>query len=147
MYLGLRQQIFSVSPADVGLDAPLWGCVMDTGYPNGTATLVCLADGTTSLYTSSGFGIIGGGSHEPVVRANSELLRLLDQHLAEMSPSPDQSLPSGGRTIIRALTSAGQRTFEGSENELGEGRSATSPVFHGAQAVITQLRRIHEARP
>jgi len=146
VFLGLRQQIFSLDPADVGLHAPLWGCVMETGYPEGTATLVCLADGTTSLYTSSGFGIIGGHGHESVVRANSELLRLLGQHLAQMAPSSDQSLPSGGRTIIRALTTTGQRTFGDSENELGEGRSPMSPVFHRAHAVITQLRLIDEAR-
>ena len=110
---------------------------METGYPTGTATLVCLADGTTSLYTSSGFGIIGGGGHEAVVRANSELLGLLSQHLVQMAPSSDQSLPRDGRTIIRALTRAGQRTFEDSDNELGDGRSPMSLVFRRAHAVIT----------
>jgi hypothetical protein len=145
VFLGLRQRVFSLDPADVDLDAPLWGCVMETGYPEGTATLVCLADGTTSLYTSSGFGIIGGGGHESVVRANRELLRLLGQHLAQMALSSDQSLPSRGTTIIRALTRTGQRTFEDFETGLGEGRSPMSPVFHSAHAVITQLRLIDEA--
>ena len=35
---------------------------MDTGYPNGTATVVCLVDGTTSLYTSTGGGILGASA-------------------------------------------------------------------------------------
>jgi hypothetical protein len=119
---------------------------METGYPNGTATLVCLSDGTTSLYTSSGFGIIGGGGHEAVVRENANLLAALAEHQGEMSPSTDHSLPGLGRTVIRALTAEGQRAFESDENELGEGHSPLSPVFHCAHAVISQLRLIDEAR-
>jgi hypothetical protein len=150
VYFGLRNQILDLDPATVGLavvtgSAP-WGCVMDTGYPNGTATLVCLSDGTTSLYTSSGFGIIGGGGHQAVVHENAKLLAVLAEHQAEMSPSTDHSLPRLGRTIIRALTADGQRVFESDENELGEGRSPLSPVFHSAHGVITQLRLIDEAR-
>jgi hypothetical protein len=30
-------------------------------YPNGTATVFGLADCTTSMYTSTGGGVIGGG--------------------------------------------------------------------------------------
>ena len=150
VYLGLRNQILNVDPATIGLAAPSssapWGCVMETGYPNGTATLVCLADGTTSLYTSSGFGIIGGGAHQAVVRENANLLTVLAEHEAEMSPSTDLSLPRMGRTIIRALTADGQRVFESAEDELGEGRSPLSPVFHAAHGVITQLRLIDETR-
>jgi hypothetical protein len=59
-------------------------------------TLVCLSDGTTSLYTSSGFGIIGGGEHEAVVRENPKLLEVLNDQLAHLSPSTDQSLPREG---------------------------------------------------
>lgn len=149
VYFGLRNQVLNLDPSTVGLaNAPAstpWGCVMDTGHRNGTATLVCLSDGTTSLYTSSGFGIIGGGGHRAVVDANAKLLAVLAEHQAEMSPSTDHSLPQFGRTIIRALTLEGQCVFESAENELGEGRSPLSPVFLSAHAVITQLRLIDEA--
>ena len=40
----------------------VFGVVMDMTYPSGVATLVTFADGTASLYTSTGGGIIGGGS-------------------------------------------------------------------------------------
>jgi hypothetical protein len=149
VYVRLRHQILTLDPNTVGVgpaaESVLWGALMETGYPNGTATLVCLSDGTTSLYTSSGFGIIGGGGHEAVRRENANLLAVLGEQLAEMSPSTDQSLPREGRTIIRALTFDGQRSFEAAENELGQGESALSPVFHAAHAVITQLRLVDEA--
>jgi hypothetical protein len=151
VFIGLRSQILDLHPASVGirrdaLGKESWGCVMETGYPNGVATLVCLRDGTTSLYTSSGFGIIGGGAHEAVVRENSALLAAVEEHLSEMSSSTDRSVPRLGRTIIRALTFDGQRSYEAAEEELGEGRSALSPVFHAAHGVITQLRLIDEVR-
>ncbi len=146
IYLGLRSQIFSLVPSEIGLDSPLWGCVLETGYPNGTATLVCLGDGTTSLYTSTGGGIIGGGFHEAVAKANANLLHVVNQYLAEMPSSADQSLPTAGKVIIRAMTSSGQRRFEELEVELGGGRSPMSPVFYAAHGVITELRLIDEAR-
>jgi hypothetical protein len=80
-----------------------------------------------------------------VVLENSKLLALLGDHLAEMSPSADQSLPGEGHTIIRALPTDGQRTYEAAENELGGDRTTMSPVFHAAHAVIKQLRLIDEA--
>ena len=55
IYNALREQILTTSPDEVGIirsqDNPnVWGVVMDTGYPEGAATFVSLADGTTSLY-------------------------------------------------------------------------------------------------
>jgi hypothetical protein len=119
---------------------------METGYPHGAATLVCLADGTTSLYTSTGGGIIGGGEHEAVALANAALLAVLEEHLPEMAPSTAASLPAPGRTVIQALTYDGRRVFEAAEEELGEGRSTMSGVFYAAHDVITQLRLIDESR-
>jgi hypothetical protein len=147
VYRGLRDQILSLDPAEVGLAATdagdrLWGCLMETGYPNGTATLVCLRDGTTSLYTSSGFGIIGGGGHAAVVHANASLLAVLAAELDRLQRTEDRSLPAVGRTVIRALTHDGPRAYEAAEDDLGNGRDPLSPVFHAAHRVITQLRLI-----
>jgi hypothetical protein len=150
-YHGLRNQILTLDPAVVGLHPHptdqtdrVWGCVMDTGYSNGTATLVCLRDGTTSLYTSSGFGIIGGGAHPAVVQANAALLAVLADELDRLPPSRDDSLPGVGRTVIRAMTYDGTRALDADEDELGAGAHDLSPVFHAAQEVITQLRLIDE---
>jgi hypothetical protein len=151
LYAALRDQILDLDPAAAGLAPPFaadgaWGCLMDTGYDGASVSLVALSDGTTSLYTSTGFGIIGGGGHEQVVRANLTLLSVLDQHLAAMPPAADASLPAAGRTVIRAFTPAGQRSIEAAEDDLGNGLSPLSPVFGAAQAVISELRIIDEAR-
>jgi hypothetical protein len=147
----LRSQILGLNPADAGLEpghsaSEPWGFVTETGYPNGVATLVCLRDGTTSLYTSSEFGIIGGGAHEAVVQANREVFAELSPRLSELAPSNDTTLPSVGQTVLRALTFEGRTVHSAPENDLGEGRDRLSPVFHAAHGVITQLRLIDESR-
>lgn len=118
--------------------------LVETGYDSGVASLVCLRDGTTSLYFSGGGGIIGGGAHQAVVRANAELFTVAQTYLAALMPSSDRRLPAKGRVVIRALTYSGKLTFEASEDDLGNGRSSLSPVFHSAHGVITQLRLIDE---
>ncbi len=71
VYQGLRAQILSLDPASAGLQqgSPRqvgWGAMMETGNPRGTATLVPLADGTTSLYLSTGGGSSAAGFHQAV---------------------------------------------------------------------------------
>lgn len=151
VYVGLRNQILALDPISIGLasdgsaDRP-WGFVMDMGIQHGSATLVCLRDGTTSLYTSSGFGIIGGGSHRAVVDANAALLNEVAGKVTSMAPDNDATLPPPGHVVLRALTYEGPRVHRAAEDDLGYERDPMSSIFHAAHAVITELRLIEEAR-
>lgn len=151
VYQGLRAQVLDLDPASVGLaqgpeHPQVWGALMDMGFPSGTATLVALADGTTSLYTSTGGGIIGGGSHQAVAAATRGFLARVADHLGELPPETGTGLPAQGRVIIRALTYQGRRAAEAAEDDLGYNRHALSPVFHAAHDVITQLRLLDQVR-
>jgi hypothetical protein len=53
---------------------------MDWSMDNGTATLVAYDDGTTSLYTSTGGGVIGAGSHGEV-RDAAEAFEIAERHI------------------------------------------------------------------
>lgn len=106
--------------------------------------LVSLSDGTTSLWTSAEFGIIGGGAHEAVRVANRDLLELVNVHLDLFVPTTDTGMPSGGMVTLRAMTIDGQRAVTASEDDLGYGRHPASPVFHAAHDVISQLRMTGE---
>lgn len=147
---GLRRMVLNLDPAEAGIapssDYPrVWGALMETGYSEGVATLVALADGTTSLYTSSGFGMIGGGAHASVVAANQAFLSAVEAHLDQLAASGDTAMPAEGWVTLRALTYTGQRATEALEDDLGYGRHELSPVFHAGHDVITQLRLIDEA--
>ena len=143
----LRAQVLGLSADEVGLepaDGGVFGAVMETGFPEGVATLVALIDGTTSLYLSSGGGTIGGGEHEQVAQASIAFVRAVAAEVEQLQPSDDDGLPGDGRVILRALTTDGIRAIEADEEDLGEGRHALSPVFHAAHEVIGRLRELDE---
>ena len=146
----LRLRALHATAAALGIEPTerfrtVYGVVMDTTYENGTATLVVFADGTTSLYTSTGFGIIRGGGHAQVVRAGRSLLKLAEAHRSEFPPDASDDPPQVGHVTIRLLTFAGRVAVTEDESALGAGRSSVSPVFHQAHAVITELRRLEES--
>lgn len=151
VFQGLRTQILNLDPAEIRIDGSLAGrrvrgALMEMGYPNGAATLVALGDGTTSLYLSSGGGIIGAGAHAQVATATQQFLAVVDDHLALLTPDVDSGVPAAGRVIIRALTDQGWSGAEAPEDDLGGGPHPLSAVFHAGHGVLTELRMIAESQ-
>jgi hypothetical protein len=149
VFEGLRQQILHLDPASVGMareseSSPVWGGMLEMGYPNATVSFVCLRDGTTSMYTSSGGGIIGAGEHAAVVSANTAFLAVLVDHLAVLRPDSSESVPAKGCVVLRALTYDGQRIFEADKDDVFRSGGVLAPVFAAANEVITQLRLLDE---
>jgi hypothetical protein len=151
VYVGLRQSLLGLDPAEVGLNpggSGVWAGMMDMGYPGRRwATLVVVADGTVSLYTSAGGGIIGAGAHPNVRAAGDQWLAALDHHV-DLLPAVDPApLPPEGQVTIRALRYDGQRSVTAAEDDLGHGRHPAAALFHAAHEVITQLRETSEHSP
>ena len=113
VYPGLRHQALSTPRTELGIpapppEAPAWGILMETGYRGGTtATLFALSDGTTSLYLSSGGGVIGGHAQEDVRQANAALIETANQYRQHLKPSESFPLPATGQTIFYVLTDSG----------------------------------------
>ena len=146
----LRQQALTVEAGELGLVASaarphVWGILMETGYPEAVATLVVLGDGTTSLYFSSGGGVIGAGEHYVVRAASDALLAAAEAHLAGFAPTDVTPLPDVGRVRFYVRTFDGMRGVEADEDDLGEGRHQLSPVFHAAHEVIGAVRHVSPA--
>jgi hypothetical protein len=63
VFAGLRKQSLTATRATLGLDAPAtsttpWGVVMETGFPEGSSTLVAFSDGSASMgRTAIGFRV------------------------------------------------------------------------------------------
>ena len=147
VYLGLREQIFSVAPREVGIIPDgVWGVVVETGYAEGSATLIALADGTASMYFSSGGGVIGAGQHEKPAAAAKELIRRAAEFVNECEPVKSFPLPRVGETRFYLFLPAGKLTASAPEVELGEDRHRLSPLFYAAHELITEIRVIQEAK-
>ena len=143
----LRHQALTVAASDLGL-APtaarpnVWGILMETAYPEGVATLVVLADGTTSLYFSGGGGVIGAGDHDSVRGAGEMVLSATEAHLSHFVTAGETPLPDVGRVRFYVRTFDGIKGAEADEEDLGEGRHPLSPVFHAAHDVIGAIRQV-----
>jgi hypothetical protein len=144
-YLQLRNLIFRLEPAKLGI-APttitphVWGVLMETGYVVGTATLVSLADGTTSLYYSTGGGMLGRGDYKPVAEASKALVLQAENHLTQMASTREVPLPTVGQVRFSCLTYSGISTAEAAEVSLKSGDHPLSPLFVLAHNILDQLR-------
>jgi hypothetical protein len=146
----LRSRLLELDPADVGL-APtaahpnVWCALMEMGFPDGAATIVSLADGSTSMYTSEGGGVIGGGEHERVAQASMRFIAAVETRLGELEPDVSDELPGADLVTFRALTYSSRRAATASEDELASAGHPLSPLFDAGHEVITALRETEEA--
>jgi hypothetical protein len=144
VYLGLRRQVMNLTAASLGASAPpavpVVALLMDNGMSNAVATLVGVADGTTSLYYSSGGGVIGAGARHDVAAATHRWLQIGLQFLGQLSPIEEPPLPAEGMVQLVAVTPDGLLGAAAPAAELGERTHPLSPLFYAAHGVITQIR-------
>lgn len=149
VYDGLRRRVFELDPSELGISGDgqpgeVWGVVFELGLAAATVTLIALADGTTSLYTTGGFGILGGGAHPAVVVANRKLREAVAEQLQAFRPDQAGEPPGPDDLRVRALTSTGRRVVDAAQGDLVDGTHPLSDLFFAGHTVITRLREIHE---
>ena len=145
----LRDMILRNPPDELGFapgkDTELYGVLMETGYDSAIATIVSLADGTTSMYFSSGGGTIGAGEHERVANATRAFVAAAADFLSYAEPTTDFPSPALGEVRFQFLTFGGGLTAAAPEDDLGNQRDALSPLFYAGQDVITEIRLVQES--
>jgi hypothetical protein len=146
-YLQLRSRILGLSPTELGLqpsnEAPrVWGVLVEMGYEVGTASLVSLADGTTSLYYSTGGGMLGSADYQALAQASRAFVNQAENHFEHMSPADEFPLPETGQVRFILLTYSGAYSVEVPEKQLISGNHPLSPLFERAQQALTQLRQL-----
>ncbi|HME53158.1 MAG TPA: hypothetical protein VKM55_13130 [Candidatus Lokiarchaeia archaeon] len=143
----LRDKALTVTPDKIGLsrltaNLEVWGVIMEMGYPEGLATLIVLADGTTSLYFGNGGGIIGGGDHDEVRSEARKFLAMANQALYEMQFTETLPYPLVGRVKFYCRTFDGVFAADAEEDELEENDDVLSTLFQEGNEVIALLRSI-----
>jgi hypothetical protein len=146
-FTGLRAKLLAADPEEFGLVPTerfpnVWVVLMELGMAGGIASIVCVADGTTSMYTSTGGGMIGAGAHPNVVEANALFLDEVERSLPLLPPVEELQLPQPEMVRFNALTYSGPRTAAGIPDELVQGGRPLSPLFLAGNEVITQLRMV-----
>ena len=151
VYVGLRNAVLALDASTAGIETSdtrrVWGLVMDWSVGEAIATIVSLADGTTSLYLSTGGGSIGAGEHEAPAAASSRAVRVA-QGLVDDFPVADVApLPGTGRTALTLLTRAGLRRIEEDNSAFEQGTSRFSPVANAMQEVIHEIEVAQSGSP
>lgn len=143
----MRAMAFSA--ADLGLSprAPghpdVAGVVVDIPSDDGFATLVSLTDGATSLYTSTGGGVIGAGEHASVAEATSALLAEAQARLSELAIGDEDAHPLPNHVRFFVLGDDGRRSFDVPLEEFWTPNAGHwAAVVAAAQNVLTELRQI-----
>ena len=139
---GLRDMLLTSSAEDLGLSgkdakAKVWAVLMEVGLPEAVSTIVSIRDGTASLYTSTGGGIMGGYSAQEQAK---RFVVEAEKHVGAMKPTKTFPYPEVGRMKFYVLTKDGVYTAEAGEDELVKGQHALSPLFWVGNDVITGLR-------
>jgi hypothetical protein len=105
-----------------------------------------MRDGTASLYTSSGFGIIGGHRYSSVREAAARYVKLAEKFFVRSKAVSAFPYPRKGQVYYYLLTYDGVRLSVGDESGIRRGSDPTQPLFAAAQAVVAELRRTTERR-
>jgi hypothetical protein len=144
----LRSKVLALQPDELPSllepSSPLIGILTETGHDKAVATLVTIADGTTSMYFSNGGAIIGLGEHDEPRMTCLEYLSFANQFISRMKPVSEFPLPSKGYTTFYVVTKNGVFSTTAKENDLGKNLSPLSPLFYKAHEVITQARLTEE---
>jgi hypothetical protein len=147
-YLGLRnlaltQALPTITDTDGVVDPGVVGVVVDIPSSGGWATLVALVDSTTSLYTSTGGGTIGGGHHASVAAANRALLGTVSTFHERFHRGDDHALPPPDTVRIHLIDADGPRSTELPVAAFwGEEDHELLPVIAAVQDVMTELRLV-----
>jgi len=85
IYSDLRNQVLRLNADEAGLtgtsESTVLAALMEIGYPEGIATVVAVADGSASLYLSSGGCTVGAGAYESVQNVAKSFIKQAQQYL------------------------------------------------------------------
>jgi hypothetical protein len=145
-YLGMRNLALTVSAAKAGEPStakpnePL-AVLMDLPTTTRTATIVAYADGTASIYTSSGVGYLGGSQKYPAIHeAAVKMLAAGRRAQAKMQITRQFPLPDQREIVFYVVMENGVFTARVPQEEFKKSTHPLSELYAASQEVITQYR-------
>ena len=98
------------------------------------------------MYTTSTFGIIGGGSYEKVKVAAAHLVVESDKLFEEAKPTKEYPCPAKGKVRFYLVLFTDVRVIETDLAAIESNQSKYSSLFWLGQEVMTQLRLATEKK-
>jgi len=147
----LRALALNTTPESLRLDpvsfqTQAYGAVVDVSRNDGESmTIVCFAEGSTSVYFSSGGGLVGLGSDPKVRSACRGLLAAVTERLKDAKPEVATELPTAGNVTVHGLFASGRRRITDREQSLAIGTSPYYETYKHARAVLSAVQTAQAA--
>jgi hypothetical protein len=141
VYLGLRKIALQYKSS-----AEVCGVLMEMGLSKGEMTLVALDEGAVNLYTSSGGGYIGMGTHREPQEASEELLQMAPAFLTYCEPVSGYPLPREGYTRFYLIARNGIFSAEESTEVLGSQKHPLSSLFQACHNLLSAIRVVADRK-
>lgn len=151
IFQAIRNKLLSLDPQTVDISATpehprVWGVLMEFIVAGSVVTLAGLVDGTSSLYFSSGGGILGSGNHPKVGTAARELVGKAESALESFRIVREYPFPDEGLIRFYALTFNGILMAECLDKDVKDPLLGFSGLYEAAQDLITQVKLVHEQK-
>lgn len=115
--------------------------LMDWHVDRGTVTVMAAADGSASLYLSSGGGFVGGGERYPALHAAAlHAVAVATSLQSQFEPTEMTALPALGDVTFYVTTGAGIRVAVAAESRLRAGTDALAALGGAMQRIVTEYR-------
>jgi hypothetical protein len=149
VYLNLRSMVLKLNPVSTGMEPTaelpnVWGVIVDWGTDDSTATFVALADGTGSMYTSSGGGTIGGQGQPTVAAAGRQLLQAAEEVHSALQLVAGFDRPKLREVRYWVLTHRGARSVAHGPEGPPAGDSVLSRLGAAFQDYFSAFRALDE---
>ncbi|HET9085330.1 MAG TPA: hypothetical protein VFN41_13100 [Candidatus Limnocylindrales bacterium] len=119
--------------------------MMEIGMDRAVASIVAIADGTVSMYTSTGGGVIGAGEHAAVRAEAARFRTVIADARGVLTRSTDFPLPEPGEVRFQARIGDDGFSAAAPESALRGGRHPLSTVYAAGQDLLTEIRVASEA--
>jgi hypothetical protein len=121
----------------------VYGLVTDFARNSAWVTVATLGDATTSMYTSTGGGVIGAGGDAVVAAVTQQLLATVQVHLAAFDTADDGGYPAYGTVRFHLLTGAAGRYADVPDDAFwGRAAHPLKPVIAALHDVLTRMRQV-----
>ena len=142
MALGLDPASIRTPPGEPWTGAAV--AAMEQAVGGATATIVAVADGTVSMYLSTGGGVIGAGEHAAVRAEGQRFRTVIADSRGLLVRTAEFPLPRAGEVRIHARIGADRFTGVAPEALLRTGRHVLAPVYAAGQDLLTEIRLASE---
>lgn len=141
IYSGLRENALLRIRLQNLKDDSVHSVVVDWCAGNGTATVLAAADGTASIYLSSGGGFLGGGQRYPQIREAALLaIHIATRLFSKFEPTDKTDLPPKGDVYFYLTTNGGLRLAVAKDSGLNAGTDPLVALWATMQQVVTFYR-------